>query len=207
MSAHWQHVFWDMGGTMVDTYPALDEALADVVRRTGTSVDVDGIARLTRQSTGEAMASLSQQFGIPIDEFRAAEATLKQRWLTAPPPKMDHLDAAMGRVPGLNLVVTHRDRASAEALLSALNIEVDDLICTSDGFPRKPDPAMYAELLTRHGLDPAECVGIGDRPLDAASAKGAGIAAVMLATPGIEMEHDADAQVESLTEFSALLDS
>ena len=48
--------------------------------------------------------------------------------------------AAVRRGGGLNLVATHRDRASAENLFHALGVQVDDLVCAPDGFARKPDP-------------------------------------------------------------------
>lgn len=201
----WTHVFWDMGGTMIDTYPGLDRALAGVIRRAGYHVELEDVSRLTRISTGEAISQLSQAHGIPVDEFRTAEAALKQRWRKTPPPVMAHLNDVMAAVPGLNLVVTHRDRDSAESLLEALGIKVDDMISTSDGCARKPDPAMYVTLVERHGLDPDDCVGVGDRPLDAEAAQAAGMSAVMVKTPGIPLEHQADLQVTDLDELIPLL--
>lgn len=202
----YRHVFWDMGGTIVDTYPALDAVLADVVRRAGHPIDDHDVALLTRVSTGTAIETLSERFGIPQAEFRTAEMALKERWRSAPPPAMPGLPEAMAAVPGLNLVVTHRDRASAVSLLDGLGITVDDLISTSDGFPRKPDPAMYAELLARHGIDASECIAVGDRSIDAESAAAAGITTVMLATPGVPTRVTGDHCIEHLTELVPLID-
>ncbi len=200
-----RHVLWDMGGTIVNTYPELDAVLAAVVRSHGHDIDEHDVAVLTRRSTGEAMAALSQRFRIAEAEFESAEDDLKERWRTEPPALMPGLREAMTAVDGLNLVVTHRERRSAEALLRTLSVEVDDLVCTSDGFPRKPDPAMYLEMVRRHGLDPAQCLGVGDRPLDATAAQAAGMAAVMLVTPGIPLAHDADYECNSLGEVIPLL--
>lgn len=197
----WRHVFWDMGGTMVDTYPGVDRTLAEVIQRAGHSVDIREISQLTRRSTGEAITALSERFGIPAERFRAAERSLKRQWETAPPPPMPGIYRVLAAVPGLNLVVTHRDRASAGSLLDALEMQVDDMICTSDGYARKPDPSMYLELARRHGLDPRTCVGIGDRPLDAQAAQAAGMGAVMVETPGIEMDHDADVEIHHLPDL------
>lgn len=201
----WKHVFWDMGGTIVDTYPGLDRALAGVIQRAGHHIELRDVSLLTRRSTGAAISELSQRFDVPVDDFRTAEAALKQRWRSTPPPLMPHLREVMDAVAGLNLVVTHRDRDSAESLLASLDIRTDDLISTSDGYARKPDPVMYVTLLERHRLDPAECVGIGDRPLDAAAAQGAGMSAVMLETPGIDLDHGADVEVTELTQLLPLL--
>lgn len=200
-----RHVFWDMGGTIVNTYPGLDAILAGVVRATGQRVHPSDVAAATRISTGHAIETLSERHGIPETEFRQAEKELKERWRTSPPPAMPGVHEVMERVQGLNLVVTHRDRASASALLEGLGITVDDLVCTDDGFPRKPDPAMYVELLHRHGLVAADCVGIGDRPIDAESAAAAGIATVMLITPGVDVPVAGDHQVDELTDLLEFL--
>lgn len=201
----YRHVFWDMGGTIVNTYPGLDAILAGVIRATGQRVHPSDVAAATRVSTGHAISMLSQRFGVPEAEFRQAESELKERWRTSPPPAMPNVREVMAQVPGLNLVVTHRDRASATSLLAGLGITVDDLVCTDDGFPRKPDPAMYAELVRRHGLDVAECVGIGDRPIDAESAAAAGMATVMLTTPGVDVPVAGNHQIDELTDLLEFL--
>ena len=204
-ATHYRHIFWDMGGTIVNTYPQLDAALAGVVRGRGGEIDEHDVALLTRQSTGEAIAALSDQFSIPQTAFREAEAALRAAWRTSPPPAMPGIHEAMAAITGLNLVVTHRERASATSLLGSLGITVDDMVCAPDGYPRKPDPAMYEVLLGRHGLDPAECVGVGDRPIDAAAAHAASMDAVLLRTPRIRFDNDAEHQVESLAELLPLL--
>ena len=199
--AAYRHVFWDMGGTIVNTYPELDAALAGVIRDHGVDIDDHDVALLTRRSTGEAISMLAARYGIAESEFRAAEAALKAHWRTSPPPAMPGIREAMAAISGLNLVVTHRERGSASSLLESLGITVDDIVCTSDGYPRKPDPAMHLALLQRHGLDPRECLSVGDRPIDAAAAHAAGMAAAMLRTPRIDFDNDAEIQAESLADL------
>lgn len=194
-----------MGGTIVNTYPQLDAALADVIRSHGERVTDHDVALQTRRSTGEAISTLSARHGIKETEFRRAEAALKAHWRASPPPPMPGIREATARVSGLNLVVTHRERASAESLLACLAITVDDLICAPDGHPRKPDPTMHLALLERHGLDAQDCVSVGDRPIDATAAHAAGMESVMLRTPRIPFDNDAEYQIESLAELLPLL--
>lgn len=201
----YRHVFWDMGGTIVDTYPGLDAALMAVVRESGQEVEPAVVSGATRISTGHAITLLSDMFAIPVADFERAESDLKARLRTQPPPAMPGLREVMAAVPGLNLVVTHRNRRSAASLLEGLGIEVDDLACTDDGFPRKPDPAMYVELVRRHDLDVSECVGVGDRPIDAEAAAAAGMASVMLITPGVDVPVAGDHQIDELTDLLQLL--
>lgn len=201
----YRHVFWDMGGTMVNTYPELDAALADVVRARGAEVSDAEVAVLTRVSTGEAITSLAQRFGVPQSEFEAAESALKRSWQETPAPAMPGLAEVMAAASGLNLVVTHRDRASASSLLEGLGIVVDDMVSTDDGHPRKPDPTMYKVLLERHGLDPLECLAVGDRSIDAEAAAAAGMATVMLTGAGIPTRVQGDLCVEDLRELLPLI--
>lgn len=204
----YRHVFWDLGGTLVDTYPALDAALAAVARGNGHELAASEVAVLTRRSTAHAMATLSGRFGIPVAEFAAANDALKQHWVGSPPPARvgaRQLLREISAAGGLNLVVTHRDRTSAEALLAGLGLEVDDLVSTSDGHQRKPDPEMYRILLERHGLDPAECLGVGDRPIDAEAAMAAGITAASIETPEATVDDPAEHSVETLNDLRGLL--
>ncbi len=204
----YRHVFWDMGGTLVDTYPALDSALAAVVRAHGGAVDVAEVSRLTRVSTGHAVSTLAARFGVSEAEFEAAEDALKARWRVDPPPAMPGAHRLLHDVRaagGLNLVVTHRDRASAQSLLDGLGLEADDLISTADGYLRKPDPAMYVAMLERHGLDPADCLAVGDRPIDAEAAAAAGLATATLESPEAPVDDRADHSVASLDELRPLL--
>ena len=102
---------------------------------------------------------------------------------------------------GLNLVVTHRDRASASSLVDSLGLRIDDLISTEDGFARKPDPAMYLELLRRHDLDPGDCLGVGDRGIDAQAARAAGIPSASL----MPDDPDADHHISELPDLFSVL--
>lgn len=204
----YRHVVFDLGGTLVDTYPELDAMFMDVVARSGRQVARAEVERLTRQSTAIAVAGLSERFAIPAAEFEVANQALKRRWRDVPPPMMTGAREVMDLVTdrgGLNLVVTHRDRESATSLLEQLDLIPDDLVCPGDGFPRKPDPTMHRVLIERHGLDPARCVGVGDRVIDAEAAQVAGMAAAMLVAPGAEDAAPAEHRLESMADLLTLL--
>ncbi|MDN5571043.1 MAG: HAD-IA family hydrolase [Propionibacteriaceae bacterium] len=201
-------VFWDLGGTLVDTYPALDAALAAVVRRDGREVSLKEVSRLTRRSTHEAIAALAGRYGIAEAEFERANADLKAAWERTPPPPMPGATTLLTDIAaagGRNLGVTPRAGASAPALVAGLGRGGDDLISTSDGYPRKPDPTMYRVLLERHGLDAATCLGVGDRPLDATASQAAGIDAAMLESPELPVDDDARYSVPTLDALRPLL--
>ncbi|WP_239022356.1 HAD family hydrolase [Raineyella fluvialis] len=193
-----------MGGTLIDTYPSVDRTLASVVTGRGYAVTQAEVARMTRRAIASAMDELAQRFDIPHEEFDAAYSALKRSWASTPPPLMAgarEVIAHVRSVGGLNIVVTNRDRASASALLAATGLAIDDLVCPGDGFPRKPDPGMYRAVLERNGLDPGDCLAVGDRAIDAVASEQVGIRCVILETPGIPVAGDGD----RITELGALI--
>ncbi|MDY5153562.1 haloacid dehalogenase superfamily, subfamily IA, variant 3 with third motif having DD or ED/haloacid dehalogenase superfamily, subfamily IA, variant 1 with third motif having Dx(3-4)D or Dx(3-4)E [Actinobaculum suis] len=199
-----QHLIWDMGGTMVNTYPEVDAALKQAVQAAGHQIDVMDVAPLTRVSIRAAIAQLAEKYGMPAAVLKEAERSVKRRWQRFPAPAMPGVQALAAAVPGLNLVVTHRDRESATALLEGLGVTVDAMVCAPDGYARKPDPEMFQVILAKHGLDPATCLAVGDRPIDAVAAHRAGIEAAMIFTPGIPLDSEADYTVDTLTELLPL---
>ncbi len=108
---------------------------------------------------------------------------------------------------GSNLVSTNRDRQSATVLLEALGleIEIDDMVCAPDGFPRKPDPTMVRVLLERSGLAPEQCLAVGDRPADVEAAARVGVPGALLITPGIPLSAPGAVRISSLTSLLDLL--
>ena len=204
------HILWDLGGTLLDTYPVVDRALACAVHGAGEPSDaaLEEVARLTRVSSGHAIETLAQRYGVPEDILRAAYESTKATWEVTPPPVMDGAREVMDAVRaggGLNLVATHRPRESAVALMEKVGVEVDDLVCASDGFARKPDPAMVQELLRRHALDPSAVIAVGDRPGDVAAAQSALVRGVLLETPGIALDALGADRIGSLRELLPLL--
>lgn len=195
-------IIWDMGGTLVDTYPDVDRVLAGVVRSGGGDIELAEVASLTRRSRHEAIDILSRRFGIPPERFAEAYAELLASWQSSPPPAMAGAREAIAACRsggGLNLVVTHRDRSSAQLLLDQLRLDIDDMVCLSDGFPRKPDPAMMLEILRRNEIPARSCLAIGDRPIDGQAARAAGIDSYLLGSK------DGPHRITSLDQVPALL--
>ncbi|GAA2515584.1 HAD-IA family hydrolase [Rarobacter incanus] len=178
------NVIWDMGGTLIDTYPEVDRALAAAVWGTApTAQQLRHVQALRTVSIAHAIDALSAEYAVPPQTLQQAYRDLKARWQTHPAPLMPcarDLLTAVSASGGLNLVATHRDRASATALLDALGIRVDDLVCAPDGLARKPDPAMNLMLLSRHHLAPRDVVCIGDRAIDMQAAAAAGLRGILL---------------------------
>ena len=78
---------------------------------------------------------------------------------------------------GINLIVTHRSRLSLEKLLEFHDLmkHFSEFLSAQDGYPHKPDPAMFNALIQKFGLQPSETMAIGDRDLDIQAGKAAGL--------------------------------
>lgn len=203
-------LIWDLGGTLADTYPDVDLALASVIDARPGSDLLHEVALLTRVSSSHAISTLAARHDASEHRLRTAYEATKQHWREDPPPARDgarELLAAVREQGGLNLVATHRDRDSAQALIEALDLPIDDLVCAPDGYARKPDPAMIRALLERHSLAPEDCLAVGDRPGDVAAARAAGVRGVLLETPGIPLEAGDAERVGALGEVLGLLSS
>lgn len=181
----YKHILWDMGGTLLDTYADVDTCLFDHVRKFGRIAQLAEVSWLTRVSIAHAIDVLSRKYDIPAADLENSIDDLHRRWERTPPKVADgavELLEAVRAAGGLNLIVTHRDRASAELLLRKRHLAtyIDDMVCAPDGYARKPDPQMYHLMIERYGMNPAECLGVGDRRLDCEAALASGMSAALL---------------------------
>lgn len=198
-------ILWDMGGTLFNTYPSIDAAFHRLVADHGVSTAE--VSELTHINRGYAIEQLSARTGVPSSDFESTYEDVKVRWVTEPAPLMEgasELFDACRNGRGLNLVVTHRDRKSAEQLISTTGLDFDDVISSSDGYPRKPDPTMMKEIMERNGLRPEACISIGDRRIDAESALAAGITPVLLASSAVDTKMDGVREITRLTDLLSL---
>ncbi|GAA4797272.1 HAD family hydrolase [Corynebacterium canis] len=207
-----RHIIWDMGGTLINTYPEVDGVLCEAAFGDTEPEHLRYVKTLTRHSIGHAIETLSAECNVDPQTLEDAHSRLKERWRTHPAPVMDGAREVMARISelgGLNLVATHRDRTSASDLLNAHNLVMDDMVCAPDGLERKPSPAMNLLLAERHGIKPAEILCVGDRPIDVVAARAAGMTAALLVRPGTSVTLPDDAPgalvVASLRDLLTLL--
>ncbi|MDP9800665.1 HAD superfamily hydrolase (TIGR01549 family) [Arcanobacterium wilhelmae] len=203
------NVMWDMGGTLIDTYSPVNTMLAGKVADAGGQITPERVATLTRRSISSAIQTLAQRFDLSEGELHASYDALKASWEREPAPLIAGAREALEAIVaggGANMIVTHRDRPSATTLLEQHELAhlISDMVCAPDGFPRKPDPAMFREMLSRTGLAPEKAIAVGDREIDITAARSAGLRAALLAPAGRRVRTDADWTIRSLAEVPML---
>ncbi len=173
-------LLWDAGGTLFDTYPAAVRAFQLALAGLGVSAPEAQIMALARKSLEHCALTLAAELGVDPAAvqrgFYAHYATIPEGYQT-PFPGVIEVCAYIQSIGGQNFIITHRSRASLEGLLETHGMQgyFSDSIAKEDPYPRKPDPAALLALMARRRLAPAATLAIGDRELDIAAGRAAGV--------------------------------
>ena len=170
---------WDYDGTLVDSYPHLCRSLIAACRTFGIALQTEEALALMKQSLRYAVDTIAGRCGLSperlMESFRQAEAQDS----TADVRPFPGMAEALGRLAeagGRHFLVTHNSRACLDVLEQAgLKRFFTGWVTSEDGFPRKPAPDSVLYLLQRWQVQPQHAVMIGDRPLDTAAGRSAGI--------------------------------
>src|ERR1700682_3224548 len=112
-----------------------------------------------RREWDVVLGGLDSVHAFAVDEGEPAVASLPGR----------------ARAQGLAIgLFTHSPQSYAEELLRSYGIEVDEIVSGSDRLPLKPDPTGLLTVARALGVDPAECVYVGDSVGDFGAAAAAG---------------------------------
>lgn len=149
---------------------------------------------------GTSLRGLMHRHGMSPEPFLAHVHDIDVSVLDADPI----LDAALAALPGRKLIYTNASTRHAERVTERLGIAhhfdaVFD-ICEA-AFRPKPEPEPYAELVARHGLDPAHTVMVEDMARNLGPAAALGMTTVWICNgselggaeaAGIRIDHVVD---------------
>ena len=203
------YLLWDFDGTLFDTYPALVRAIEQALAEWGVSVPAARIRALLATTLADTIDALSAEFELERAAFSARVEHYRARTTPAERPPFPGVIALCERFKaagGANLLFTHRDRPTLDALLAWHQTDhlFLDILTTEDGYPRKPDPAGFCALIERNAVPRDRALAVGDRDLDVQAGKAAGVATCLYdaaPSPGVEP----DFCVASWDELAALL--
>lgn len=169
---------WDFDGTLFDSYPTMNRAMAAALEKLGHPRPAEEIRKLMKQSVSTALDFYNRHCSLGA-ELESAFRKEEQRLSTDLPPYEGTLAlcqriAASG---GMNLLYTHRDSLSWE-MLERHGFSPCFLggITAEDGFPSKPAPDALLFLMKKFSFSAGEALMIGDRDIDLLAGRNAGIA-------------------------------
>lgn len=205
-----RHFFWDFDGTLMDTYPLMVQVLVRGCGQLGISLTPERALSLMKRTLHDACVVLGEENGLPWQRIAEAYDAEKRRAdlrTVRPLPGIPGTLAALGALGGRHYLVTHRARDSALPMLESCGLlpYFTDLVTGDAGFPRKPAPDSCLYLLRRHGIAPETAVMIGDRPLDTAAGRAAGMLSCLLDTEGRFPEDAAELRTEDAGALPGLL--
>lgn len=202
------NLIWDVGGTMFDTYPATTAAFLAALAELGISAPLEWVRALARVSQRHCARTLAQTYALDEERLWAAYWAARERAAPEQQPPFPGVIAVCRAViqrGGVNLIATHRERERVEQLLRFHHLQdlVAGINSTSDGFPRKPDPAMLDDLAARFQLDRAQCLVLGDREIDIQAGQLAGMRTALFGDA--QMDLRPDFTIQDHTQLLALL--
>lgn len=184
-----RHFFWDFDGTLIDTYPMMLGTLMAALAALGIQENEHEVLALQKVTLQHAIDTLTARHSLTPGVLYEKYCEIDAKAALDQVPAIRGISEALEQLRSLggrHYIVTHRDRASSEAMLKAAGLLAyfDDMVTSDDGLPRKPQPDSCLYLLRKHGIDPQTAVMIGDRPLDTAAGRGAGMLSCLLDEEG-----------------------
>ncbi|KKK36711.1 haloacid dehalogenase [Mesobacillus campisalis] len=179
------NILWDFDGTLFDTYPSLVEGFVEL---SGKELDRTEVLKWLKIDSKTAF----RHYG--IDESQREEYmrlhNLHAKETSIP---FEHLEEVLAQAD-MNIIVTHRDKASTIYLLEKFNLRqyfTDIVAVEEQGFVRKPDSSAYEFVLETYHID----LVVGDRDLDLIPAKKLKISTVAFQNREIEADFHIDSYV------------
>lgn len=174
----YKHFIWDFDGTLFDSYPPMVKAYQQALSEQDIHVSEEEILKLMKISIRHLIAFSIEHYGI--------DATFNQRFLELrevyeqdffePYKEAVQVVQLIRNRGGSNYVYTHRGSSTFMYLEKYELLKYFNEVVTDDNnFALKPDPEGVKYILTKHHIDPATAIIIGDRELDILSGQNAGI--------------------------------
>ena len=180
-----KHFIWDFDGTLFDTYPIIIQQMQTALGSFGHTIDPLELMEQLLDTVGAALEYCAAKFSIDLTQLSDAYTVLHEASALLPMASpMESVEAVLSAVRargGKNLIFTHRDLGSTTAYLEKYGLThyFSDIVgADAPGFAWKPAPDAIQYLLRTHDLNPEEVAMVGDREIDLASARAAGIYSV-----------------------------
>lgn len=177
-----QGLIFDCDGTLVDTLPLHYAAWQETFGALGLSCPLDFLVRHNGKPTDVIVALYNAEFSCSLDVERfTADKERRTHALLDRAKPLEPVAALarryFGRLP--MAVVSGSNRPNVERALRAAGLsDLFTVVLTADdGFPPKPDPALFLEAARRLGINASLCQVFEDADSGLEAARLAGMSA------------------------------
>lgn len=199
------NLIFDCDGTLVDSYPAILDAVGRVLKRHGIDRDPAELRdRALHSSVIGCLTDIVPAYGLDPDavyqEFRAEKQDLGLI------PLYPHARELLQDPRFRCFVYTHRG-VSARIIFSGLGVDscLEEIVDSTYGFQRKPDPQGVDYLVEKYALDKKRTYYVGDRVLDLECGRNAGVGTIFFDSSGLDLDTSgADHIVSDLGDIAGL---
>lgn len=179
----YRNYIWDFDGTLFDSYPHVLASMEVVNAEEGIDCDRLELWRrlLVNFGEGRRYAGLGLEAYRRFVEYQNRMGEDEIEPVVVPFEGAAEVLREIVENGGRNYLYTHRNRTSIGYLdRYGLRDYFSDIITAEDGLPAKPAPDAVLRLIERNGLEPCECIMIGDRLIDGMAGINAGIAGALI---------------------------
>ena len=205
-----ENLIFDLDGTIVNSYPHFVKCFIAACDKNGIDVpyDRDTVYRMLKITVPQAYARLDVEHKTTYEMFYADYVAIYSEHYTEQPGFEQTIDLikrakAAGKK---NFIYTHTGPI-AKKILANIGI-LDDcefVLDASYPFPMKPAPDALLFLAEHCGLNPKECLMIGDRPIDAYAGMNAGMVGFLWDEENLFPDAKVDYLCKDITEVAKIV--
>ena len=183
-------IIFDFDGTLANTIPAITLGVNNTLRRLGLPTHNEaevlrfinhGARELIRQSLAESFrddaAYVDRAFTVYNEEYGKTYLLTRE-----PYPGVADLVSDLHGKYRVGVLSNKQDEFLTDLVRQVLPSGSWDAVAGVErGKPTKPDPYLSRKIAASLGVDPAECIMVGDSDVDLATAQNAGMAHIGVA--------------------------
>lgn len=207
-----RHFIWDFDGTLFDTYPVIIQQIQTALGHFGHSIDPLELMEQLLNTVGIALEYCAEKYGIDYtqlsDDYSILHNETALQPVTQPMEAVEQVLSAVVARGGTNLIYTHRDLPSTNAYLEKYGLSryfSHIVAADTPGFAWKPAPDSITYLLETAQLDPNETAMVGDREIDLASGRAAGVKSIHYLCKDVPQALECDWRFSDYAEMAQLL--
>lgn len=209
-----KHFIWDFDGTLFDTYPIIIAQMQAVLGDFGHTIDPVELMEQLLNTVGAALEYCAEKFSIDYAKLSDAYTVLHDQSalmpVALPMASVEKALAAVMSRGGKNFIFTHRQLGSTNAYLEKYGLSryfTDIVAPDTPGFAWKPAPDAIAYLVNTYDLNPAEVAMVGDREIDLASGRAAGVRCIHYLCKDVPQELACDWRFSDYAAMAAKLEN